>query len=408
MTDGQLRELARRFAASGDRADEARLLAERLRVRDLDAARLEIAAYLGHAPAIAVLGDAAPVGGFMPWRRWSRSLDLPGRVLLVRLGLEQARVQRELSPDPLPPSEIVRVATEAARVWTTCPCEEHAGAVRGARSDLEEWQGVHRSWFRIRQLLLQVLPAAFDDGELLSVATVSLLSLQNGRLLDQERRAIRDGFVGWALGAEHAFVDGPVGEEQTFLAARLAVGQLDAERLAVAAHAGHDAARAILGEETEPTTDALVLLLGLARWPTWQLRALAEVAGSTFDAAGRPEQGRARRVHDRALLDCWAARKVLREWAGDPGEVDPAPSLTTMRRLERVAGLVPSMGIALLASVLECVVARRAPDEALVRRAVDAWRAHRRPTDLGETLISWALHIGAADDAAAERVARSR
>jgi hypothetical protein len=31
VTDGQLRELARRFAASGDPVDEARLLAERLR-----------------------------------------------------------------------------------------------------------------------------------------------------------------------------------------------------------------------------------------------------------------------------------------------------------------------------------------------------------------------------------------
>lgn len=403
MSDEQLRELARRWAASHDPTVEARFLAERLRVRNLDPARLEIAAYLGHGPAIEALGDAAPVGGHMPWRRWSRTLDAAGRVLLVRLGLEQVRVQRELSRDPPPPSEVAETALEAARVWTTCPCDDHVQAVRAAHAALETWQGVHRAWLRLREQLLGVLPAAFDTGEPLAVATVHLLTLHGGRPLGGERDAVRADLVRWALGAAHAFLPGPAGEERRFLATRLAAGQLDEERVAVAAHAGHEAARALLGDDSEPTTDALELLLGLRRWPAWQLRALAEVAGNTYDPAERPEQGRARRVHDRAVVDCWRARRALRDWAGDPREVDLAPSLADLRRLERVARLVPDLGIALLARVLACVVEARAPDEALVRSAVEAWRAHRRRSDLGETLVSWALHVGAADDAAAER-----
>lgn len=52
MSDQRLRELERRFRATGAAEDEARWLGERLRRGGLVAERLELAAYLGHPGAV--------------------------------------------------------------------------------------------------------------------------------------------------------------------------------------------------------------------------------------------------------------------------------------------------------------------------------------------------------------------
>jgi hypothetical protein len=100
MSDQRLRELERRFRATGAPEDEAPLLQERLRRGDLSAARLELAAYLGHegaALACKAEGIAPPthvdVGlAHLPaaerdhWRRLTQEvIDDPGRALISGL-----------------------------------------------------------------------------------------------------------------------------------------------------------------------------------------------------------------------------------------------------------------------------------------------------------------------------------
>ena len=75
MSDARIRELER-LAAQGDPGAAASLLAERLRSGDLPLDDLRLAAYLGHPPAVAALGEEAPsqpdhvegwVQGLAPW-----------------------------------------------------------------------------------------------------------------------------------------------------------------------------------------------------------------------------------------------------------------------------------------------------------------------------------------------------
>lgn len=57
MADQRFRELERRFQETGDAADEAAYLAHGLRTGELDRERVAVAAWVGHAPARAVLGE---------------------------------------------------------------------------------------------------------------------------------------------------------------------------------------------------------------------------------------------------------------------------------------------------------------------------------------------------------------
>ena len=59
MADDRLRELERRWKESGAVDDEAAWLLERVRVGGLEAERLQLAAYCGHAGARVALGSAS-------------------------------------------------------------------------------------------------------------------------------------------------------------------------------------------------------------------------------------------------------------------------------------------------------------------------------------------------------------
>lgn len=100
MGDERRRELERRFRATGAAEDEAPLLRERLRLGELSAARLELAAYLGHhAATLACSAEGLPLptimdlslARFPPEERahWQRTLqeviDDPGRALIPGL-----------------------------------------------------------------------------------------------------------------------------------------------------------------------------------------------------------------------------------------------------------------------------------------------------------------------------------
>lgn len=82
MSDQRLRELERRFRASGDAQDEAAWLAERLRVEPGLRERLGAAACVGHSAAQALVGaQVAPVHdqGLI----WIDALAAQGRAPLV-------------------------------------------------------------------------------------------------------------------------------------------------------------------------------------------------------------------------------------------------------------------------------------------------------------------------------------
>ncbi len=85
MSDEQLRALERRWEVSGDAADEARLLAARLRAGELPRARLGLAARLGHGPAIQAVGRSSldPAAA----EAQAAALDPARRRAVVRLAL---------------------------------------------------------------------------------------------------------------------------------------------------------------------------------------------------------------------------------------------------------------------------------------------------------------------------------
>lgn len=84
MSDARLRELKRRWQQSGAVDDEAAFLRERVRVGDLTALRLRIAAYAGVPGAILAYG--------------ARSLDYLDLVTSMSAGSPEApRVEREPS-----------------------------------------------------------------------------------------------------------------------------------------------------------------------------------------------------------------------------------------------------------------------------------------------------------------------
>ena len=85
MTDASVRELERRWLTSGDLAHGVALLRERLRLGLLDPTRLELAAWLGHPVAKALLGAEAPVGRHAGRNEWLRALDREAMQILVEV-----------------------------------------------------------------------------------------------------------------------------------------------------------------------------------------------------------------------------------------------------------------------------------------------------------------------------------
>jgi hypothetical protein len=94
VRDRRLQELLQRLAQDASPEDEAAWIAERLRSGDLTHDSLELAAYLGSEPALAVLpagalGDQAPKRGVRTFvknlRPWGRSVCLRAAIAATRL-----------------------------------------------------------------------------------------------------------------------------------------------------------------------------------------------------------------------------------------------------------------------------------------------------------------------------------
>jgi hypothetical protein len=137
MSDEQVRELERRWRASGSIEDEAKYFAERMRVGDLPRRRLELAAYCGHAAALLVLGGEPPSLELVPWiegiDRWGKEAYVRGLVAMAEASFhlwkepEAPRPRRRRSVQPASPNGqvLLQRALDAARAWLQCPCAHH-------------------------------------------------------------------------------------------------------------------------------------------------------------------------------------------------------------------------------------------------------------------------------------------
>lgn len=133
MTDARTTDLARRYRATNDPEDGARLLAERLRTGAVTFTQVVIAKRLGDPAAAAILPGAprpAPSAPGPPRLRPSPSLRAAARRVrgLVRgerraavlVALAAARHARGTGP-----------ALAAAEAWLACPCPAHAAPALG-------------------------------------------------------------------------------------------------------------------------------------------------------------------------------------------------------------------------------------------------------------------------------------
>ncbi len=141
MSDADLRDLERRWKESGGHDDAVRYLQSRLRASDLPRERVEVAAWLGHPAACAVLGDDAP-SGIAPWdlRACVEALGRWGAPWVVRGAagvLERAFPLMEDRTDPRWVAG-VRTTLEAVRNVLACPCAEHRRAAHAAAGEASD------------------------------------------------------------------------------------------------------------------------------------------------------------------------------------------------------------------------------------------------------------------------------
>ncbi len=132
--DERLRELQRRFRASGDIEDEVAFLGELVRTERISRGRLGCAAALGHVAARRVLGDDAPMPPEGPddLRRVLVGLGWGGKEAAIRAGLS---IARRFLPHCGPRARFTPAAKEAVDAvesWLEEPSAE--GVARCARA----------------------------------------------------------------------------------------------------------------------------------------------------------------------------------------------------------------------------------------------------------------------------------
>jgi hypothetical protein len=140
MSDKEDRELERRWRASGDDADEARVLTARLRTGRLDPDRVVLAARLEHAPAAQALLEASedlPLPARLyPAPDLHRAIQKVGPEAAVRMSLVcVTRVRAALRAMR---DERVEAVVAGLADWLRCPSPPSRRAVLDARDALEE------------------------------------------------------------------------------------------------------------------------------------------------------------------------------------------------------------------------------------------------------------------------------
>lgn len=129
MSDDARRTGERRTRQSGDVADEARWLTEEVRAGRLEAERLALAAYLGHAPALGALGLASAEAVDAPPERlvrWLTGLDRDGRLALVTAAV--ATLRARFGDVPSPRARLAQVL-DLLEAYCDGPSDERGAAV---------------------------------------------------------------------------------------------------------------------------------------------------------------------------------------------------------------------------------------------------------------------------------------
>lgn len=125
MSDQRIRDLERRWRASGLPADHAALLLDYVRTGRLNEARLQVAAYCGHAGAAAALG--IPVGrskvpGLLSeWVLGTPRTEIGAELVVRAVVLAACGTLRSLRRRD---GVLIRHLEHAAE-WCDCPCEKH-------------------------------------------------------------------------------------------------------------------------------------------------------------------------------------------------------------------------------------------------------------------------------------------
>lgn len=423
MSDEALRELERAWRQSGDPSDEARLIAEALRLARLVRERVELAAYLRHEPARLALGDGAPAGEHVPWSAWVAAVDDDGRRALVRALVAGVRAWRELGdPDLI-------AACEVLEGWLDDPGAQHARLLREARDalrvdpigpealDPETLARTIAAWC-LREACLLVLAPGPDaaEGALRRLAS----GARDGALPWLEHRAgpLLDPVLAWALGPGHAWT--PVGaaaavgrgmdagEAGRYLRERLRRGEVPLEQVRLLAYAGDEAAVASLagragGSAAPPAPVDLVLwVAGLDAFDrSLARRVVAGLAGHallrpiTRVWLGAPSTPRGHAVRAGLVRQARDACEALRAWSERPTDearealarhasaLAPGPSdraAPNARAQQLVEALRGSLACGLArreprAALRELLAVGEAPDELdlLARGLVAGW-----------------------------------
>lgn len=133
VNDQRLRELERRFRATGALADEVAWLQARVQTGALDPLRLELAARLGHPAAGSILPDSAraplvlpPLGELI---RFGPALPLRAGLVAVQLAPPSSRREDEAS------------VVDAVARWLEAPSRATVAQVREAGRVPADWQG---------------------------------------------------------------------------------------------------------------------------------------------------------------------------------------------------------------------------------------------------------------------------
>jgi hypothetical protein len=200
MVDDRVRELERRWRATGAQADEEAWLQARLRAGELEPWRVEVAAHCAHPAAVALLGvDPAlpatievlqPPGGryrvqsrVSPTTQWAQRLGRWGREPLVRALVSFAR---RVQADWLPGAGVgdLERTLRAVEDWLVCPCPDHARVAHDGRIQSG------RGWGHVRPI------RAMRAGMLGEVAALAiglpLEGLEVPRTLDGPRTRLQE------------------------------------------------------------------------------------------------------------------------------------------------------------------------------------------------------------------------
>ena len=118
----RLRLLELHWEATGSPADEAKLLAERVRALALAPSRLRLAAALGHSAAVVALSllDRQPAS-LQDLERLFRAVDFSAQ----RAALAAARWTLDLATLPDDEREAAEHMLQVLSEWIACPCERH-------------------------------------------------------------------------------------------------------------------------------------------------------------------------------------------------------------------------------------------------------------------------------------------